>query len=234
VKDQTQHLWRDYSNSSYCHSFSPLLLVYYPCSHYLGVRYLNQSRSSSCSDGVASVLQTRCCGRTGSGTCVRITRPHEDRYSAVTASMPPHGRHLPGALESRIGMGQMTWLTGTSIDTSPVANPVPRSKRVEYTVHLLGFRFQEEFRAKSSERHIQPQARKIKVLHVMPQGGVVDTTTSLMLNTCQATRVEKEYKLTCHQATQQSSLSPGTLRLPSNTLPPATWPWSQYLVPLPE
>ena len=96
-----------------------------------------------------------------------------------------------GPLESRIRMGWMTWLTGTSIDTGSVADPVPRSKRIENAVHLLGLRFQEEFRAKSSERHIQPQAREIKVLHVMSQGDVVDTTASLMFSMCIKQRAEK-------------------------------------------
>jgi len=72
----------------------------------------------------------------------------------------------------------MTRHTGTSIDTGSVAYPVPRSERVENTVHLLGFRFQEQLRTKSSERHIQPQAREVKVIHVMSQGGIVDTTAS--------------------------------------------------------
>jgi len=71
----------------------------------------------------------------------------------------------------------MTRQTGTSIDTGSVAHPVPRSERVENTIHLLGFRFQEQFRAESPERHIKPQAREIKVLHVMSQSGIVDTTT---------------------------------------------------------
>ena len=98
VKDRAQHLWRDYSNLSYCHSALPFWLAYYPCSRYLDARYLNRNRSSSHSNGVASVSQTRCCGRTGSGTYVWTTRPHEDRYSTVAASMPPHGQHLPGAI----------------------------------------------------------------------------------------------------------------------------------------
>ena len=84
-------------------------------------------------------------------------------------------------------MEYMTRLTRTSINTGSVANPVPGSKRVKNAVYLLGFRFQVQFRAKSSERHIQPQAREVKVHYVMSQGSIVDTTTSWMFSMCEAT-----------------------------------------------
>ena len=81
----------------------------------------------------------------------------------------------------------MSRLTGTSIDAGPVANPVPRSERVKNTIYLLCFRFQKQFCAKSPKRHIKPQAREVKVHHIMSQGSVVDTRTSLMFSMYQIT-----------------------------------------------
>lgn len=91
---RSQHLSRDCSNSSYCHSVSSFLPVCFPHDRFLDARYLNQSRSSSRSDEVAFVSQIGCYGQTGFGTYASITRPREDRYSTAAMSMPPRGRRL--------------------------------------------------------------------------------------------------------------------------------------------